>query len=134
GGGDVAHAVARLLLGADEEHGAAAVRDLGRELLRLLEQRLCLEQVDDVDAAALAVDEAAHLRIPASRLMAEVDSGLQQLLQADVGHRGVTPLVEVGTASGAERSRTRRSDAPGRAATSTGLAGGSWDGMCVRVY
>jgi hypothetical protein len=49
------------------------------ELLRLLEQRGGLEQIDDVDAAALAEDEAAHLRVPAARLVAEVDTGFQQL-------------------------------------------------------
>ena len=87
-GGDLLHAVAGLLLGADEQHGAAAVGDLGREALGLLEQGLRLEQVDDVDAAALAVDETAHLRVPTSRLVAEVDSGLQQLLETDFGHRG----------------------------------------------
>ena len=38
--GDLLDGVAGLLLGADEQHGAAAVGDLGRELLRLLEQRL----------------------------------------------------------------------------------------------
>ena len=54
------------------------------EVLRLLEQRLRLEQVDDVDAVALAVDEPAHLRVPAARLVAEVDAGLQQLLDADL--------------------------------------------------
>jgi hypothetical protein len=63
-----------------------------RELLRLLEQALRLQQVDDVDAAALAVDEAAHLRVPAARLVAEVDSGLQQLLDADLGRHVGAPL------------------------------------------
>ena len=37
-----------------------------------------------MDAAALAEDEAAHLGIPAARLVAEVDAGLQQLLDADL--------------------------------------------------
>jgi hypothetical protein len=32
------------------------------------------------------VDEAAHLWIPATCLVAEVDSGLQQLFDADVSH------------------------------------------------
>src|SRR5205807_10326695 len=41
---------------------------------------------DDVDPVALAVDEAAHLGIPASRLVAEVDPGLQQLLDAYRSH------------------------------------------------
>src|SRR6185436_17355355 len=75
-----------LLLGADEQDRAAAMGDLGRERLRLVEQRLRLQKVDQVDAAALAMDEAAHLRVPAARLMAEVDSGFQQLLEADLGH------------------------------------------------
>ena len=48
-------------------------------LLRLL-------QVDDVDAAALGEDEALHLRVPAARLVAEVDAGLQQFLHGNDGH------------------------------------------------
>ena len=75
--------------------------------LRLLEQRLRLEQVDDVDAAALAVDEAAHLGVPAARLVAEVDAGLQQLLDPDLGHGGA-PLVGCVMQPGHEASRTRR--------------------------
>ena len=51
--------------------------------MRLLEQLLRLREVDEVDAAALAEDEAAHLGIPATRLMAEVDTGLQQLSHRD---------------------------------------------------
>ncbi|MDX6690324.1 MAG: small subunit ribosomal protein, partial [Solirubrobacteraceae bacterium] len=35
------------------------------------QQRLRLEEVDDVDAAVLAVDEPAHLRVPAAGLVAE---------------------------------------------------------------
>jgi hypothetical protein len=87
-GGDVTNAVTGLLLGADEQHRAAAMGDLGRKALRLLEQCLRLQQVNDVDAAALAEDEPAHLRVPTSRLVAEMDPGLQQLLDADFGHRG----------------------------------------------
>ena len=55
--------------------------------LGLLEQPGRLEQVDDVDARALAVDEAAHLRVPTARLVAEVHSGLEQLLEACLWHR-----------------------------------------------
>ena len=54
--------------------------------LRLLEQLLGLQQVDDVDAVALTEDEAAHLGVPAARLVAEVHSGLQQLLDSDLSH------------------------------------------------
>ncbi len=88
--GDLLDGVARLLLGADEQDGAAAVRDLADELLRLRQQRLRLEQIDDVDAAALAKNEAAHLGVPAARLVAEMDAGLQQLRDSNVSH-GLLP-------------------------------------------
>ena len=84
--GGVLDRVPSLLLGAHEQHRAAAVREVGGELLRPLHEVLGLQQVDDVDPVALAVDEAAHLRVPAARLVAEVDSGLQQLLDAYLGH------------------------------------------------
>src|SRR5438270_6208939 len=89
---DILDRVARLLLGADEQHRAATVGERARELLRLREQALRLEQVDDVDAAALAMNEAAHLGVPAARLMAEVDAGLQQLRDAYVSH-GLLPCM-----------------------------------------
>ena len=73
------HGLLRLLLRADEEDGAAALGDVAREVVRLLEQLEGLLEVDDVDASALGEDEAAHLRVPASRLVAEVDAGLQEL-------------------------------------------------------
>ena len=66
--GDVLDGVASLLLGAHEQHDAAALGQLAGELARLLEQALRLQQIDDVDAAALAVDEAAHLGVPAAGL------------------------------------------------------------------
>jgi hypothetical protein len=81
-----------LLLGADEQHGAAAAGELPGELLRIAQEPLGLLQVDDVYAAALAEDEAAHLGVPAARLVAEVDPGLQQLLDADIGGQRETPL------------------------------------------
>jgi hypothetical protein len=85
--------VASLLLGPHEEDGAAAVGDGGHELLSLVEQALGLQEVDDVDPGALAPDEAAHLRVPAARLVTEVDSGLQQLPDADVGGHRYCSLV-----------------------------------------
>ena len=103
--GDVLDRVAGLLLGADEQDGAAAVGERARELLGLREQGLRLEQVDDVDAAALAEDEAAHLGVPAARLVAEVNAGLQQLRDADVGH-GLLPCFRFAVVPCAE-SRTR---------------------------
>ena len=56
------------------------------ELPRPLEQDLGLLQVDDVDPVSLAEDVAAHLRVPATGLMAEMDSGLEQLLDAYFCH------------------------------------------------
>ncbi len=90
--GNVLDRVASLLLGADEQHGAAAMGERARELLRLHERRGGLQQIDDVDAAALAMNEAAHLGVPAARLMAEVDAGLQQLRDAYVSH-GLLPCM-----------------------------------------
>ena len=69
--------VLRLLLRADEEDRAAALCEVAREVVRLLEQLGGLRQIDDVDAAALGEDEALHLRVPATGLVAEVDAGLQ---------------------------------------------------------
>ena len=63
-----------------------ARRDVGDERVRLLEQRLRLGEVDDVDAAALAEDESLHLRIPAARLVAEVNAGLQEVLHGHDRH------------------------------------------------
>ena len=74
-----------LLLRADEEHGAAAACEVARERGSLLEELEGLLQVDDVDAPALAEDEAAHLRVPAAGLVAEVDTGLQQLSHGNDG-------------------------------------------------
>ena len=107
--GDLLDAVAGLLLGAHEQHGAAAMGDLGCELLRLRKQRLGLQQIDDVDPAALAVDEAAHLRVPAACLVAEVHAGLQQLADSYLSH-GIAPLCRCEKQPGRKRGvRTRRS-------------------------
>src|SRR5581483_197114 len=83
---DVLDRVASLLLGADEQHDAAAVGEVGGEALRLLQQRLRLDEVDDVVAPALAEDEAAHLGVPAARLVAEMNACLQQLRDAYLSH------------------------------------------------
>ena len=74
--------VLRLLLRADEEDGASALGDVAHEGVRLLDQVERLLQVDDVDAASLREDVAAHLGVPAARLVAEMDSGLQELAHA----------------------------------------------------
>jgi hypothetical protein len=91
--GDLAHGIARLLLGANEQHGTATVGDCARELAGLIEQALRLQQIDDVDAVTLAMEEAAHLGVPAARLVAEMHSGLQQLLDSWLGHGRSSLLI-----------------------------------------
>ena len=78
-----ANRVLSLLLRADEEDRAAALGDVAREVVGILDELLRLLQVDDVDAAALGEDEALHLRVPAAGLVAEVNSSLQKLLHGD---------------------------------------------------
>src|SRR5215213_1528832 len=75
-----------------------------------------------MDPAALAEYEAAHLGIPAARLVAEVDAGLQQLPDADFGGQRVAPLrgVDVCPPAG---SRTRDASRAGpRPLWSSGVA------------
>src|SRR5205807_3288648 len=45
-----------------------------------------LLQVDYVNAIALREDEGAHLGVPAAGLVAEVDTGLQELLHGNASH------------------------------------------------
>ena len=76
----------RLLLRPDEQHGAAVGDGVADEAVRGVDAVEGLVQVDDVDPVALAEDETPHLRVPAPGLVAEVDSGLQQLLHGHDGH------------------------------------------------
>ena len=68
-----------LLLRADEEDLVAAGDGLADELERDVQALDGLGEVDDVDPVALGEDERLHLGIPAAGLVAEVDSGLEQL-------------------------------------------------------
>ena len=79
--------VAGLLLGAHEQDRPALAGHVGGEPRRLGEQVLGLQQVDDVDPVALPEDVRAHAGIPAARLVAEMQAGLQQLLDSRLGHR-----------------------------------------------
>jgi len=67
-----------LLLGAHEHDRAATTGNVADKVRCVGEQFLCLHEVDDVDAGALAPDKAAHFRIPATGLMAEVDACFEQ--------------------------------------------------------
>src|SRR5690606_6879663 len=86
----------RLLLGADEEDGAAVGDRLLDELVGAVDVGERLLQVDDVDAAALGEDEALDLRVPATGLVSEVDAAVEQLADGDDGH-GRSPSL-AGTA------------------------------------
>src|SRR6185295_17069135 len=77
--------VLRLSLGADEKDRAAFGREAAHEFFGVAEQLHRLAQVDDVDAVSFAEDVLLHLRIPALRLVAEVNSRLQQILHRDRG-------------------------------------------------
>ena len=84
--GEIAHGILRLLLGADEQHGATLGRDIAGEVVGGLDAGECLLEIDDVDAIALAVDEALHLWVPAAGLVPEVDTCFQHLSHGDDGH------------------------------------------------
>ena len=68
----------RLALGAEEQNALALARLLGDVARRFAEHFQGLLQIDDVNPVALAENVFLHLRIPAPRLVAEVNSGLQQ--------------------------------------------------------
>src|SRR5207249_2011977 len=90
----------RLLLGADEEHGAAAGGQVADERVGLAELLERLLEIDDVDAVALPEDVLLHLRVPSLGLVAEVYSGLQQLLHRQRRHAssfGLPPPRFVGS-------------------------------------
>ena len=71
------------------------MRQFRGECARLLEQLLCLQQVDDVDAIPLTEDEAAHLGVPSARLVTEMHAGLQQLLDSNSSHVICSLLIDV---------------------------------------
>ena len=107
-----------LLLRADEQDGAAVGDEVADERVGGLDPRQRLLQVDDVDAVALAEDEALHLRVPAPGLVPEVDTGLQQLLHGDDGHEWLP----------SRGSLCRRVPAPGLAPRPEGRATAGWPG------
>ena len=98
----------RLLLRADEQDGATVGDRLPHELVRLVDVRQRLLQVDDVDAGALGEDEALDLRVPPTGLVPEVDAAVEQLANGDDGH-GRSPVLSVVSAD-----RTVANLVPGR--------------------
>src|SRR5690606_29498711 len=97
----------RLLLGSDEEDRAAVGDRLLDEVVRLVDVRQRLLEVDDVDARALGEDEALDLRVPAAGLVPEVNTAVQQLANGDDGH-GRAPFPARGRASQLSSATGRR--------------------------
>jgi hypothetical protein len=58
-------------------------RQLAHELHRVVEERLRLLEVDDVDLVAMAVDVRGHLGVPEAGLVAEMDTGFQHFTHGD---------------------------------------------------
>ena len=80
-----------LLLGANEEQGATVGDGLLHEVEGDVDVSNGLLQVDDVDAVALGEDEALHLRVPTASLVAEVDTGLEELTHGNDCHGSSFP-------------------------------------------
>jgi hypothetical protein len=75
-----------LLLRADEEHAIATSDGLAGGVDSEIEPSFRLSEVDDVDPVALREDERAHLGIPATGLVAKMDTGLQKLSHRNGRH------------------------------------------------
>src|SRR5213078_4644325 len=105
-----------------EEDGSVALGEVADELGGLFEALRRLGEIDDVDAGPLREDEAAHLRVPATRLVAEMDSGLQQLAHGDDCHEAPS-VVDFGAAPAGSGRTGRRGRHP-RHGLSTGS--GEW--------
>src|SRR6266568_6651452 len=84
----LADRVLGLLLRADEEDRAALRGRVRDEAERAAREADRLLQVDDVDAVAGAEDVRLHLRVPALRLVPEVNPRLEELLHRDGGAAG----------------------------------------------
>ena len=80
----------RLRVAADEQHDAAAVGDVRREVECERQPRHRLLQVDDVDAEPTAEDVWLHVRVAHADLVAEVNAGIEQ-----VAHREQVADAEV---------------------------------------
>ncbi len=83
--GAVGDDLGRLALGADEENAAAASNGVADDLKGARQHRNGLCQVDDVNVITIAEDIRLHLRVPAVRLVAEVDACLKKLAHREIG-------------------------------------------------
>ena len=84
-----------LLLGAHEQDGAAVCDGLLDEFVCLIDVGQRLLQVDDVDAVAVGEDEATHLRVPTTRLVAEVHTCVEEFTHGYDCHGNVSFGVNI---------------------------------------
>ncbi len=81
--------VLRLLLGADKENLATSGRRVDDKVMRSREEGNSLLQIDDMNAVALGENVRLHLRVPALRLMPEMNACLEQGFER---HPGRLPM------------------------------------------
>ncbi len=75
-----------LLLGSDEEDGAAVGNRLLDVVIGLVDVCKRLLQVDDVAARALGQNKALHFRVPTAGLVPEVNAAVKQLADGNDSH------------------------------------------------
>ena len=114
-----------LLLSANKQDSPAAQSYLGRELLGSCKQSFRLKQIDEVDPTAIAVNKAAHLRVPATRLVAEVNASLQKLSQSNMSHQ-ILPLFVLVLRPSGVALRTREMHGHSRAGPLHDSVGIEW--------
>ena len=78
--------ILRLLLGADEQNGAALLCNLEYCLVSLVNLYNRLLKVDDVDSVALGEDVRSHLGIPTTGLVTKVYACFKQLFHGYYAH------------------------------------------------
>jgi len=67
-------------IGTHKQYSPALGGELFNKLVRLVQARHRLLQVDDMDAVAIHKDKRRHLGIPATGLVPEMYAGLKKLL------------------------------------------------------
>ena len=77
-----------LLLGGDEENVLARENGVAEELGGFVEESDALGEVDDVDTVALIEDIALHLGVPALRLVTEVETSVEHILERNARKGG----------------------------------------------
>ena len=80
-----------LLLCTNEKYGTALCCDIRDRIVSVVHHTYGLLQVDDVDTVTFCEDVRCHLRVPASGLMSEMNTGFQQLLHRNYAHFDLPP-------------------------------------------